>query len=138
MKYKRNRGGFFHTFWGAVLGGTLTALGVGLALMVVFSICAMGTEKPVTVAMPLGLIALAIAMLACGYTVTRLWGHPSPVPALTGGALLSVFLVACGLCFPGSTLPVAIRLAGGPVATVLSVCGGLIATKRGKKRRHHA
>ncbi len=132
---KRNKFVFMHSFWGAVITGMIAALGVGCILLFVFSCICMGFQTPIAYLVPFGLLGLSCSMVAGGWVTTKLWGHHSPLPALLTGGVLALFLIAVGLCFPGSTLPAAIRLAGGPIGVVLAFAGGVIGASQKKKRR---
>ena len=129
---------FIHSFWGACLGGILIALLGGVALLMILALIGTVMETPSRVILPFGFLALGVAMLLSGWTSVRLWGHDTPIPALLSGALLAVILVAVGLCFGGSTLPLGVRLCGAPIGVLLALLGGLLGGKKPKKHRRRS
>ena len=129
------KGAFIHTFWGACLGGVAAAILAGVALLVILALVGTGVETPSRVILPFGLVAYAVAMLLAGWVSVKLWGHDTPIPALLAGAMLALILVAVGLCFGGSTLPLGVRLSGAPVGILLALIGGLVAGRKPKRRR---
>ncbi len=134
---KRRVDSFFHTLWGSCLGGMGAALCCGLGLLLLFALIATGVETPSRVVLPMGLVAFGVAMVLAGWVSVRLWGHDTPIPALMAGAILSLLLLAVGLCFGGSTLPLGVRLSGAPVGVLLALLGGLFAGRRPKRHRRH-
>ena len=140
MQRRKNagKGGFFHTFWGSCVGGMVVALLCGMGLLVILALIGTGAESPSQVILPFGLLALALTMLVAGWMSVSLWGHDTPVPALVSGSILALVLVAVGLCFGGSTLPLGVRLSGAPIGILLALIGGLVAGRKPKRHRRRA
>lgn len=118
----------------AVGMGMLLSFGMGMLLLMGVALVLYRGEDPTAHILPLSLVSLGISGLACGVLCTKLWGHASPVPSLLGGCLFAVLILAMGLCVPGSTLSLGVRLGGCPTVALLSLCGGMLSS-RPKRRR---
>jgi peptidoglycan/LPS O-acetylase OafA/YrhL len=103
--------------------------------LTLFAFIAYRTADPTSYVTPMGLTALGISALLCGWLCTKLWGHHSLIPALVGGVIFAALIGAAGLCIPGSTLTAAVRCAGCPSMAVLSLIGGLLGQRRTRRRR---
>lgn len=135
MERKHHRSTKQIGFWGAVFWGMGLGLAAGGLSLLLFAAILSGADDPTAHLSVFGLAGAAISALVTGYAARKLWGHPTPIPSLIGGAILAVLLAAGGLCFPGSTLPAAVRCAGIPVIVLLAVLASL-AVPDGKRRRH--
>ncbi len=146
MLYHHICGGFFveHTkrkrrkatsFPLSILGGILGGFACGILLVFLFSLLTFRGDDPTATLTLLGLVALGVGALCCGYLAARLWGHSSLIPALLSGAIFAVLIVGIGLCIPGTALPLPMRLWSLPVMLLLSLLGGLLGGKKTRRKR---
>ena len=135
MEYRKKRSGKERSLPISIFGGILGGFCMGVMLVLCCSLIAFRTANPSSWVLPTGLCCLVIAAIFCGFLSAKLWGHKSLVPSLISGAIFGVLIISFGLCIPGSTLPLAVRISGMPIILILSLLGGGITMRKKVHRR---
>ena len=123
------------------------SVGIGLVLLLALSLAAYTAKDPDKLTAPLGICALVITSVLCGFISARRGGHAAALCGLVGGALLTLFLLAASLCFSDSARAAMTLGASGGVSlllhagvVILSVAGSMLGfamdNKESKKPRH--
>jgi hypothetical protein len=119
----------------SILGGILGGWSSGILLVFLFSFIAFRGEDPAAYLPLWGLISLGVGAFICGGLAAHLWGHTSLIPSLLSGAIFAISIVGMGLCIPGTSLPLSLRLWSLPAMLLLSMVGGFLGgRKKGHKR----
>ncbi|MBE6693836.1 MAG: TIGR04086 family membrane protein [Ruminococcaceae bacterium] len=104
------------------------SLGIGLALLLALSFAAYSNPDPDKLIAPLGITALILTSVLCGFVSARRGGRAAALCGLMGGGLFALALFAISLCFGdearaaltlGATGGVSLLLHAGVVALAL-------------------
>ena len=118
-----------------LLKSMLITLGVGIALLVMASLCAYFFNDPNQLILPLGLTASAMTAFIGGIVSIRMQGHSALLCGLCNGAAVCAVMILASLFFKslssGYSALVSAALHAGFLC--LSVAGAYLGQKRGKK-----
>ncbi len=135
MEKRRKKGHTGHGFVASCIWGIMAGILTGTVFIFALAAFAYQSTNPTALLIPLGLVSLGISALLTGRVACAVWGHGSMIPALVSGGVFSLMICLIGLCFPGSTLTLWIRIAGCPAVFLLTLLGGAFRLKKKSKRR---
>ncbi|MBQ9162840.1 MAG: TIGR04086 family membrane protein [Clostridia bacterium] len=117
--------GVFKIAFFAGLFALPVSLGIGLALLLALSFAAYSNPDPDKLIAPLGITALILTSVLCGFVSARRGGRAAVLCGLMGGGLFALALFAISLCF-GDETTAALTLGATGVVDLLLHAGVIV------------